>query len=666
MISKEQYFANAKLYPWQQDEYWCIEYCNKIWPKEVEKRILRAEEIVHQTFLFDLPWDMERTYEPVIFEGEIDWEYKPSSDMEFTFQFNRHSYFAILGQAYVLTKDEKYALAYVTQIIDWIKKNPLTEEKKKTSWRSLDAGIRCANWIRTMGYFKDSEYFTEQVFNTICESLEMHGTYINESDNLFKLKSNWGIIENTGLLYLYAGLLGHEKEDYRYIIERLNDEAKVQILPDGVHWEQSPMYHNEVLHCYLDLLWFSQTLDFKLPDELIDKIKKLAYVNLYWSKPNHCQFTTGDSDETDLRDMLAHSSYLLMDGVLKYASFPQMDYDGIWSFGKVGALLYEKIRGVKPNYTHCSLKESGNYYIRSSWDESGNVLHFKNGSLGNGHGHNDKLHIDLVLNGEDILVDSGRYSYVYDETRVELKSSLAHNTVSVDGIDYLDYLDSWAVRGLAPYWNNTLTEQKEYVVVQGGHGGYIPKLGAYVNRKVIAINSKVFILVDEFYGASKHTYAGHFHFNDQGNVSVNNDKIFYQGDHVCAKFTILTDEFHIKKEKTTLSKNYNKKTEKDTIIIEKEIQDQGTMIMVMGENYEASKVSVLQSDGINVLDEKYASGISIKTNEHEYLILICHQDVAEPSDLMVAKNLQGKLCKGMGSIVIFRDEETVGGSVFLS
>lgn len=666
MISKEQFFTNTKLYPWQQDEPWCIEYCNKIWQEEVEKRILRADEIVHQTFLFDLPWDMERTFEPVIFEGEIEWEYKPTSDMEFTYQFNRHSYFATLGQAYVLTKDEKYAKAYVIQILDWIKKNPLTEQKKKTTWRSLDAGIRCANWIRTMGYFKESKYFTEQVFCTILDSLKMHGTYINDSDNLFKLKSNWGIIENIGLLYLYAGLLGQKEEEFSYIIDRLFDEAKVQILPDGVHWEQSPMYHNEVLHSYLDLVWLSQTLKFKLPEELRETIKKLAYVNLYWSKPNHCQFTTGDSDETDLRDMLAHSSYLLMDGVLKYASFKQMDYDGIWSFGKVGALLYEKLPSIKPSYTHCSLKESGNYYIRSSWDESGNVLHFKNGSLGNGHGHNDKLHIDLVLNGEDILVDSGRYSYVYDSTRVELKSSLAHNTITVDGLDYLDYLDSWAVRGLAPYWNNNFTEQKEYVVVQGGHGGYISKAGACVNRKVIAIDSKVFILVDELYGSSKHTYGQHFHFNDQGHVVINNNNIFYQGESVRAKFTILSDEVHIKKDRTVLSKHYNQKTERDSIIVEKDIQDYGTMIMVMGEHYEASKVNVLQSDGISVLDEKYASGLSIKTKEHEYLILISHQDMAEPSDLMIAKNSQGKLCKGMGSIVIFKDEETVGGSVFLS
>jgi len=134
LISKEQFFANSKLYPWQQDESYCIGYCNNIWTKEVEKRIHRADEIVQQTFVFDLPWDMERTYDPVSFEGEIDWEYKPALDMEFTYQFNRHSYFATLGQAYVITKDEKYARAFVTQITDWIEKNPLTEQKKITPY----------------------------------------------------------------------------------------------------------------------------------------------------------------------------------------------------------------------------------------------------------------------------------------------------------------------------------------------------------------------------------------------------------------------------------------------------------------------------------------------------------------------------------------------------
>ncbi|WP_278278185.1 heparinase II/III domain-containing protein [Blautia argi] len=65
--------------------------------------------------------------------------------------------------------------------------------------------------------------------------------------------------------------------------------------------------------------------------------------------------------------------------------------------------------------------------------KDGEYLHFRNGCQGGGHGHNDKLHIDVVCQGEDVLVDSGRYSYNFEqENRIWLKSAHAHNTILVD------------------------------------------------------------------------------------------------------------------------------------------------------------------------------------------------------------------------------------------
>ena len=61
---------------------------------------------------------------------------------------------------------------------------------------------------------------------------------------------------------------------------------------------------------------------------------------------------------------------------------------------------------------------------------------FKCGSLGGGHGHFDKLHVDLSIAGEDVLIDSGRYTYVDGSLRRQLKSSCAHNVPVVDWQEY--------------------------------------------------------------------------------------------------------------------------------------------------------------------------------------------------------------------------------------
>ena len=67
-----------------------------------------ADDVVKHQFLFDMEWDMERTYEPVCFGDKIDWGYNPGDDSEFTWQFNRHRFLICLGQAYQITGEEAY------------------------------------------------------------------------------------------------------------------------------------------------------------------------------------------------------------------------------------------------------------------------------------------------------------------------------------------------------------------------------------------------------------------------------------------------------------------------------------------------------------------------------------------------------------------------------
>ena len=82
---------------------------------QIDKIIARADEACAQSFRFDLRWDMEYTEIPVVFEKEINWLHQPADDPEWIFAFNRHHFWITMGQAYVLTGDEKYAEAFVKQ-----------------------------------------------------------------------------------------------------------------------------------------------------------------------------------------------------------------------------------------------------------------------------------------------------------------------------------------------------------------------------------------------------------------------------------------------------------------------------------------------------------------------------------------------------------------------
>ncbi|MDD4849774.1 MAG: heparinase II/III family protein, partial [Gemmiger sp.] len=98
--------------------------CHQFWPADCALNQKTANEVLNQCFLFQLPWDMEQTWEPVQFSGPINWEYQLHGDQEFTFQLNRHRYWVSLGQAYALTGDERYARCFTGQLQGWLKQQP--------------------------------------------------------------------------------------------------------------------------------------------------------------------------------------------------------------------------------------------------------------------------------------------------------------------------------------------------------------------------------------------------------------------------------------------------------------------------------------------------------------------------------------------------------------
>ena len=113
-------------------------------------------------------------------------------------------------------------------------------------------------------------------------------------------------------------------------LKNLEIEARMQILGDGVHWEQSPMYHNEVLHCYFDVIILARRNHVSLPESILEQVQKMVYANLAWKKPNHHQPMMGDSDDTDIRDLISVGAYLFKDPVLKFGGLERLDFESIW------------------------------------------------------------------------------------------------------------------------------------------------------------------------------------------------------------------------------------------------------------------------------------------------------------------------------------------------
>ena len=668
-MDKKTYFERQRNRYEAGELKWCAGRAEELWPEEAAHIRRVADEVTRLEFIFDLSWDMEQTAEVEKFRYPVEWTRMPAEDPEFVYQMNRHRYLICLGQAYTMTGDETYAETFVKLLEDWIRNVPLTEESRFTTWRELEAGLRGEYWTKAVLYFEDSQALTDPFMEMFTESLRIHGEYLMQSDRAFLISSNWGVISYSGL-FLIGAALG-EKRYMETALERLCENARVQILPDGVHWEQSCMYHNEVMHCFLEVMNALQYSGETVPGEIEGAVAAMAAADVAWMKPDGCQPMMGDSDETCVKDMLAFAAVVLARAgrpeaeQLKGCGYDCLDYENIWQLKKDGCRIYEQIRGRLPEKKDFFLEESGNYILRTGWDENARYLRFRCGCLGGGHGHNDRFHVDLADCGEDILVDAGRYQYTYhEEGRVWLRSAHAHNSILVDGRDYMEYTDSWGSRNTMPEMRFPAVQRNGITLLEGANTGYFQG-GSHVllKRQILALPQGIFVLADTAFTEEVHTYSRLFHFNSRGRVMIEGgDRVRYQGERAAAGILFPDQETELSYVSSRMSRHYNSIEANPAVKADIRADGSKTMFAVVicgaGGEERVRKIPVENPVTGRVLEEKDAQALEIQSGGHIYTAVFRTQDLTGPWDL-----LRAGACMGIGRILVSEDgkEPTVFG-----
>jgi hypothetical protein len=612
--------------------------------------------------MFDARWDMERTFEPVVFGGEIDWLYQPGNDPEWIFALNRMRFWITLGQAYALTGDEKYAEAFAGQMTSWIKRVKKEDSKNAQAWRSIEAGIRLENWIKAVAYFKGSPALTADAMELFNASVTEHAEFIMGIWNTFNLMSNWGVMANHGLFIagVYLGRDGRPGEYIAEALKRLAAEARIQVYRDGAHWEQSPMYHNEVLHCYLDVMLLAGRNNITLPRIIVDNVYKMALYSAYAAKPDHNEIAMGDSDRIDQRDLLSMAAYLFNDGFLKSRGYGGPDFDTLWDMGFDGFLEYNAMIPAAAPETDMACSDSGNYYFRDSWGDNATFLHFHCGTLGAGHGHTDKLHFDLFSRGEDVLVDAGRFTYVFGGGREEFKELQAHNAIKVDGREIYPQKDSWECFELARPVNRQFYSDARYGYAEGGHTGYMD-IGVFVNRRLIYIKPDIIVVADEFYAQGHHEYERFFHFNSAGSLTGAGDSYIYKSGKLRAnvKFigggvTNIVD--------SRMSRMYNQQEDNKAVIVTTKHTGFGSNYAVVaisdaGQDIplHVTKLPVVSKFKDTTFGDDVIEALNIQFGTKDYVLVIAHKEYATPTDVFSAGEFVG-----FGNAVIF--DRAVDGS----
>ncbi|MBC5995348.1 hypothetical protein EAI30_07240 [Romboutsia ilealis] len=622
------YFRNRKhIKGFIGDKEPLVDYIKLNKYEELKSILDMANNFANKKIIYDMKWDMERCKTPYIFEYDIIWDTIPFNDPEWTYMLNRHRYFITYGQSYLMTKDKKYIDAFNNQIKSWINTSNQTGTENKLIYRTIEAGLRCRNWIKALEYFIEDRNLKDSLIEEILITINDHMEFITKSTREDRLLSNWVILEQHGVFiastyFPELKISNKLRENSLNIIE---SALEIQILDDGLQWEQSYMYHNEILNCMLDVAIIANKNNIKLSNYIIDKIKKMSYATLSFMKPNYNQSNYGDSDEEDLRDILGLASVVLNDGQLKYL-VNELDLESIFNIGIEGIKIFEDLKPEEPKFKNIAHGSSGNYILRNKWGEGGTYTFFKCGPIGSGHGHFDLLHFDINYKGENYLVDSGRYNYEEGcEYRELLKRAISHNTTTVDDKEFTISRGSWGSSKVAYPIKRDYSFKKTASLVEGSHLGYFD-LGVFTTRKLIYIEPSIWIVSDEFISQGTHKYKSYFNF-EKDNLKILEDRAVYCGKNGKLNIVPISGQ-DISQEDGVISKEYNSiyKSKKCTLEVTKEGTTNLNSIIYIDDEVEIKSIEYV--DILNwrkeILDRQYAEAIKITLEDTIYIVVIVH------------------------------------------
>ena len=474
-------------------------------------------------------WPAEFHTRVRIFDGNSG-----NGDVKYVWELNRHQFLPVLGKAYRLTNDEKYASAGLALIDNWVEANPCNVGINWTS--ALEVAVRSLAWCWACALFEGSPSLTPALRRKILGSLSQHARYIERHLSFYFSPYNHLIGEATAL-FVIGSLLPSLRRAARWR-ERgwaiLESEMPKQYHEDGGTVEQATGYHHFTLGFHLHALLVRRRTSGESGGRLWSTLEKALEFSMHMTRPDGSTPMIGDADEGkafsfvqpdlwDFRMFLGLGAALFGRGDFKKIG-GALPADAGWLVGDGGWIAHEAVREETPHGTSHALESSGYYVMRTGWEPQAHYLGFDCGELAAGvsaqdtpsaaHGHADALSIEVSAFGEPMLVDPGFWTYNgAEEWHRYFRETEGHNTVVVDGRSQAEF------RGRLKWSNAPRTETHEWLSLgafdyaEGSHSGY-QRLASPVThlRTVAFVKPHYWVVRDELTGEGKHTLERCFHF----------------------------------------------------------------------------------------------------------------------------------------------------------
>jgi len=321
----------------------------------------------------------------------------------------------------------------------WIEENPMGEG---TGWEPYPTSLRLVNWLRW--------YLAGNALPPACvHSAAIQARWLTRRIEYHVLGNHlWA---NAKAL-VFAGVCfeGAEAESWlRKGLGLVKRELQEQVLPDGGHFERSPMYHAIMLADILDLLALDRALPGVLPEAAVSAWRSTVPAMMGWLAA------------------LSHP-----DGEIALFNDAALGVAPKLADLEVGARRLDIEIDSKIATPLHDLPDSG--YTRMQMGPA--VLIADNGPIGPdyipGHAHADTLSFEFSLYGQRVIVDSGTSRYDTSAERLRQRGTAAHNTVQVDGLDSSEVWGSFRVARRARPIDRRISCDTVGITLTCGHDGY--------------------------------------------------------------------------------------------------------------------------------------------------------------------------------------------------
>jgi len=354
-------------------------------------------------------------------------------------------------------RDSALNACFWNELIDrWVDENP---PLNGNGWEPYPISLRVVNWIKW--FSKHPEYLDESV----QQSLALQGRALVKQLE-YHILGNHLFANAKALVFIGSYFDGPEAASWLAKgIQLLDREIPEQFFLDGGHFERSPMYHATLLWDMCDL--YNLALRTEIQDLLLRKHQWEGVIQrgLTWL----ALMTHPDGDVSFFNDSTFGIAPKLCD---------------LEAYAKQLGITRIKASDTSSVLSHQYLKNTG--YCVVDLPERGKLM-VDVGEVGPdyqpGHAHADTLSFELSLFGERCFVNSGISCYGQSALREYQRSTKAHNTVCVAGLNSSETWAGFRVARRAYPKDLSIQNTAGHVVIKCSHDGYLRLPGNVVHQR---------------------------------------------------------------------------------------------------------------------------------------------------------------------------------------